>query len=382
MSSMTGLEKDLAAAFVTAFGKKGRALPFAKGRVALYAGLKALSLPPGSRVILPAYTCVVVPSAIQFAGLKPVYADIDPNTFNIDPRNIPAGEALLVQHTYGIPADMDALKSFSGPVIEDCCHVFASSWRGQRCGTFGDFAFFSGQWNKFFSSGLGGFLYTQSSDLATKTEKLLEEAPMPGALSSLRFALQIMAYDLLVTPSTEALVTRLYRAMTATGLAAGSSSPAELEGREPQGYFSRMAPPQLKKAIAGLGRVQDNIAHRRRLGAFYHERLKDLGFEPVKPPEESDTVFLRYPVRVGNKAELLEKAARAGIEIGSWFETPLHGNKAPLETFGYRLGSCPHAEKAARETINLPTHLKITEEYAEKILTFLKKEAEAMVRTY
>lgn len=373
MSSMTPLEKKFSAAFVAGFGNHGHCLPFAKGRVALYAGLKALDLPPESPVILPAYTCVVVASAIQFAGLKPLYVDIDPATYNINPNSLPPAAALIAQHSYGIPADMDALAAHGAALIEDCCHVFSSSYKGQRCGTFGKFSFFSGQWNKFFSSGLGGFFYTTDPDMAKKTGQIFESAQIPGMASSLRYALQIMAYKALVTPATEALITKLYRRLTRMGIAAGSSDPAELQGREPENYFTRLTAPQLYKGLSSLARIENNIAHRRKLGNFYHAHIADTGFAPLTLPSKSETVFLRYPVRVGNKTEFLEKAAKHGIEIGSWFETPLHGNHVPLEVFGYRPGSCPIAEKAAREAINLPTHQGISEGYAEKILDFLKQ---------
>ena len=369
---MTRLENKFKDAFVAGFGSGGYCLPFAKGRVALYAGLKALDLPPGSSIILPAYTCVVVASAIQFAGFKPLYVDIDPATYNINPRNLPPAAAIIAQHSYGIPADMDALLEYDVPLIEDCCHVFASTYKGQKCGTFGRFSFFSGQWNKFFSSGLGGFFYTQDSQLAQKTAPIFEDATIPGTVDALRYALQIMAHELLVTPTTEAFITRLYRHLTRAGIAAGSSTPAELQGREPANYFTRMTAPQLYKGIFELSRIEKNIAHRRKIGTFYHDRLKDIGFSPVTLPSDTDTVFLRYPVLIANKTALLEKAARAGIEIGSWFETPLHGNHVPLEVFGYRPGSCPIAEKTAHEVINLPTHQGVSEAYAEKALKFLK----------
>ena len=377
-SIMTPRESTFASAFVRSFGNGGHCLPFAKGRVALYAGLKALDLAPGSAVILPAYTCVVVASAIQFAGLKPVYADIDPATYNIDAHALPQGAALIAQHSYGIPADMGALASYGMPLIEDCCHVFASSYRGKRCGTFGRFSFFSGQWNKFFSSGLGGFFYTLDAGLAARVQGFFEEARIPGTAAAIRFALQIAAHDLLVTPATEAAITRLYRRLTRAGLAAGSSDPAELLGREPENYFTRMTAPQLKRGLLALDSIDKNIAHRRVLGGFYHDRLRDLGFDPVTLPAHADTVFLRYPVRVANKPQLLERAARSGIEIGSWFETPLHGNRAPLEVFGYRPGSCPKAEQAACEVINLPTHMGVSISYAEKVLNFLKNHGQAV----
>ena len=87
---------------------------FWKGRVALFAILKALGIGPGDRVLVPGYTCFVVPSAVRFTGGEPVYADIDPLTYNVSVESLAAAydarvKAVVVQHTYGIPADAGAI---------------------------------------------------------------------------------------------------------------------------------------------------------------------------------------------------------------------------------------------------------------------------------
>ena len=178
-----------------AFFGGGRCFLLAKGRVGLYAGLRALGLPPGAKVLVPGYTCVVVPSAIQFAGLKPVYIDIDPHTYNLDPAQLAhalPGEvsAVIVQHTYGIPAAMQAISAWAdlagATIIEDCCHTFGTRVDGRLCGTFGAFAFMSGQWNKPFSTGLGGMLLVRDTALAKRVDELLQsDARRPGLLKNL-----------------------------------------------------------------------------------------------------------------------------------------------------------------------------------------------------
>ena len=163
---------------IEAFFGGGRCFLLAKGRVGLYVGLRALGLPPGSTVLMPGYTCMVVPSAVQFAGLKPVYLDIDPGTYNLDPKQLETAAAdgvaaIIVQHTYGIPCDMTAVERWAGargiPVVEDCCHTFGTSVDGRLCGTFGSFAFMSGQWSKPFSTGLGGMLLMNDAALAARS---------------------------------------------------------------------------------------------------------------------------------------------------------------------------------------------------------------------
>jgi len=364
----------------------GRCFLFAKGRVGLYAGLRAMALPRGAKVLLPGYTCMVVPLAIQAAGLAPVYVDVDPRTYNLDPGLLESGEyddvgAVLVQHTYGIPCEMGAIESWCEkrrvPIIEDCCHAFGSTYGGRLCGTLGVFAFMSGQWNKPFSTGLGGMLLLNDAPLAERVEELVRrEAAEPGVFRNLLLSAQIVAHALLVRPRTSAWATRVYRLLTRWGIVAGSSSNEELAGRVPRKFFALMAPCQVRKGLREMARARRNIDHRRELTAWYRRKLRENGLAAGEPPGREDLPLVRYPLRVANKGELLRLSARAGVELGSWFESPLHPAGTRLDDFGYRLGSCPHGEAAAAQVVNLPTHLRVNRAAAERTLRFLTKHAQ------
>lgn len=370
---------------IEAFFAGGHCFLLAKGRVGLYAGLLALNLPRGSKVIMPGYTCMVVPQAVQSAGLEPVYVDIDPNTYNMDPsllERAPSNDvaAVITQHTYGIPCDMAAIQQWAAPrkipLIEDCCHTFGARVRGQLCGTLGAFAFMSGQWNKPFSTGLGGILLVNDPSLADNVRRIVrEKAHQPGLLRNLMFRIQIAAFELLVRPRTAARITRLYRALTKYGLVIGSSSAKELQGTLPEHYLSTMAACQIRKGIREMGRIEENIRHRTRLSALYSQRLPEIGFAPVEAARQSELPLLRYPVRVANKNEVLHAAEKEGVEIGSWFEVPLHPAGTNMEELGYHPGMCPQAEAASRQVINLPTHLKVDKATATCTLEFLAKHA-------
>ena len=86
-----------------------------------------------------------------------------------------------------------------------------------------------------------------------------------------------------------------------------------------------------------------------------------------------DAPLVRFPLRVANKAEALARSARFGVEIGSWFECPLHPMETDMERFGYRSGMCPQAERASREVINLPTHRRVGEGDLRRTLEFVRK---------
>jgi len=357
-----------------------RVFLFSKGRVALYAVLKAMGVGRDDEVILPGYTCVMVPSAAMFLGAKCRYVDIEPRTYNLDPalldRHYTARtRALVVQHTYGISQRMEPVMEWAAsrglPVIEDCCHAFGSAQGGRLCGAFGAASFFSGQWNKPFSTGLGGMLLVNDGKLRHAVEGVYGDARFPGRAESLRLRAQILAFNALVTPRTAGLAALLYRGLSRANIAEGSSSNAEFRGLMPPGYLKRMAAPQEREGERCLADIGARIAHRKRLAAFYSERLPGPGFKALPSRPGHDDVLLRYPVRVANKREVLGKALRKGVEIGSWFEVPLHPSGIDMAYFGYREGLCPESEKACRETVNLPLHKGVSEKEASRVLDFL-----------
>jgi dTDP-4-amino-4,6-dideoxygalactose transaminase len=124
---------------------------FWKGRVALYSILKAIVVKLSDEIILPAFTCVVVVNPIIYLGTKPVYADINSRTFNIDIENIekkitPRTKVILAQNTFGLSSDlapiMEVARKYNLWVIEDCAHGFGGNYKGKKNGTIADAAFF------------------------------------------------------------------------------------------------------------------------------------------------------------------------------------------------------------------------------------------------
>ena len=148
---------------------------FWKGRVALYAILRALGIGRGDEVIVPAFTCVAVPNAVLYTGAVPVYADIDEATYTLDPASVaaamsPRTRAVLAQNTFGLSSDIEALSALAAPrgavVIDDCTHGLGGAYRGQPNGAAADAAFYSTQWSKPISTGLGGIAVARDAALA------------------------------------------------------------------------------------------------------------------------------------------------------------------------------------------------------------------------
>ena len=366
--------------FAAYFGAHS-AFAFWKGRVALYAILKALGVGQGDEVILPGYTCVMDVNPIKYLGAKPVYVDIEPETFNIDP-NLVAGKItaatrlIIAQHTYGYTCDMDAMMEIAGgrnlPVIEDCCLALGSKYKGKLAGTFGKAAYFSSQWNKPYTTGLGGMAITNDDKLAEKLQEIADDACAPSFKEKLMLAAQLCIYRTLIYPATTALAQNFFRYLTQKGLVVGSSATCEFRPRMAEDFLKLMSSMQARSGLKQVQRLDRNIAHRKEMARLYDRLLAEKGW-PVRQydPKVSDPVMVRYPVRIKEKQQAITDAAKAGIELGTWFESPLHPAETPLAAYDYVEGICPQAEKAAKEVVNLPLHARVSDRVVKKTVDFI-----------
>lgn len=359
-----------------------RAFAFWKGRVALYALLRALDVSQDDEVILPGYTCVMNVNPIKYAGAKPVYVDIEPNTFNmnvnlLEEKITNKTKVIIAQHTYGYPCEMDTIMKIAQSsgicVIEDCCLALGSKYKGRMVGTFGRAGYFSFQWNKPYTTGLGGIVITSDRELAGRIESLAtNEMCCPSNREVFMLRMQLIIYRLFIYPRTTALAQSLFRYLTKKGAVIGSSSTSEFEPVKTGDFFKSMSTVQARSGIRQLDKIEKNIAHRRKMMQLYDELLVDKDWKPSKDSRKlAEPVMVRYPVRIAEKDEALAQAAKAGIELGSWFECPLHPIETPLTSYDYELGMCPEAEKTAREVVNLPLHPRTSEKTAVKTVNFI-----------
>jgi perosamine synthetase len=361
-----------------------RAFAFWKGRVALYAILKALGIKAGDEVIVPGYTCIMNVNPVKYLDAKPVYVDIEPATFNIDinllrEKITPNTKAIIAQHTYGYPCDMDTIMDIAGhnniPVIEDCCLSLGSKYKGKMAGTFGKAAYFSFQWNKPYTTGLGGMTITSDIELIEKIDSLrAKEMCEPLRKEVFMLWMQLAVYRLFVYPKTTALAQGLFRYLTKKGAVIGSSSTSEFKPTMARNFFKDASCVQARCGLRQLKKIEQNIAHRRQMAQLYDELLAERGW-PERQYDASimEPVLVRYPVRITEKNNALAEAAKEGIELGSWFECPLHPIETPMEAYDYKLGMCPEAEKASKEVVNLPMHLRVNKKTAKKTVDFITK---------
>jgi len=359
-----------------------QAFAFWKGRVALYALLRALDVGAGDEVILSGYTCVMNVNPIKYAGARPVYVDIEPDTFNMNVNLLQEKitnktKVIIAQHTYGYPCEMDTIMKIAQSsgicVIEDCCLALGSKYKGKMVGTFGRAGYFSSQWNKPYTTGLGGMVITSNREIAERIALLAaNEMFPPSGREVFMLRMQLIIYRLFIYPRTTALAQSLFRYLTKKGAVIGSSSTSEFEPVKTDDFFKAMSTVQARSGIRQLGKIEKNIAHRRKMAQLYDKMLSAKGFKPGKDGRDwAEPVLVRYPVRITEKDKALAQAAKAGVELGSWFECPLHPIETPLTSYDYELGMCPEAEKASNEVVNLPLHPRTSEKTVERSVDFI-----------
>jgi dTDP-4-amino-4,6-dideoxygalactose transaminase len=354
---------------------------FWKGRVALYAILRALRIGPGDEVIVPAFTCVAVPNAILYAGATPVYVDIDERTYTPDPMVVeaavgPRTRAILAQNTFGLSSDLKALSVVAADagavVIDDCAHGLGGAYQGQPSGAAADAAFYSTQWTKPLSTGLGGIAVTRHEDLAGQLRAIESAAREPARHETTILRALLLARDRVARSRTLSAGRTVYRASGRLGIVPGSSSREELSGRSmPNGFLTRMSGMQAGLAARRIEALPDIVVRRRAVAARYSALLRAHGRTAAHEPSYAVHSFLRYPIRVHEPHLFADLASRRGIDIGDWFRSPVHPATGDLSAWGYRWGTNPVAERVASEIANLPTDLDPESKQIEAVEDFV-----------
>jgi len=364
---------------------------FWKGRVALYAILKAIGIKPGDEIILPAFTCVVVVNPLLYLGAKPVYVDIDPKTYTLDPAKIEEKithrtRVILAQNTYGLAPDLDALFNIAQKhnlfVIEDCAHGLGGHYKGRLNGTIADASFFSTQWNKPFSTGVGGFAIAQNPEIAEKLIFFEKSCRKPSFRDQLQLKMLIAVRKRLRSNFYWQAI-KTYRWLSKNNLILGSSQGSELTSTEmPAGFAQGFSIVQKKVGLQELQQIEKYIGHRKNIAKIYDSMLKDVGIEPPWVPSEIEHTYLKYPILVRNREQFFKKAELGKIELGDWFLSPIHPITDNFSLFDYHLGENPIGEKIAEHVVNLPTHPGLHGKEIEKVASFISKNQTEIFRSF
>ena len=343
-----------------AWNGSAHAVSFGAGRVALSAIVEALGLGPGDRVVVPAFTCVVVPNAFTFRGVEVIFADIELETYGLCAEAFEATlaqrpSAVVLQHLFGLVARdtravLELARQHGVTVIEDCAHSTGARLGEQRVGTLGDVAFTSSEHSKIFTTVQGGLALTQDDALAARLRDVHARMPepAPNAVATLLWNV-VYDYHRHAAPDQRP-ARRLLAELEPLRLAPLGDD--EAEGRAPLDYERRLAAPLAALGQSQLARVDGWNAQRRATAGRWDAWCMASGYDVPLVLHESTPVFLRYPVLVEpeRKTDLAWAVRELGVTPGVWFVSSTHPVDRGVRGF-------PNADRAVAGCINLPTLL-------------------------
>jgi len=344
------------------------AISFSAARVNLFSLLKVLGIGPTDEVLLQVPTHIVVANAIRYTGAQPVYVDCRLEDYNIDlkqaeQRITPKTRAIILQHTFGIPVDLDRAqdlaKRYGLILIEDCVHALGARYKGRPVGSFGRAAIFSTEETKTISSTMGGMVVTDDRILAQQIRDFEEACPWPRRSLVARYLLKLVAYHFLTHPYVYCWPRLAYEFLGRRNPLPTPTSREERQGLRPKDYATRFSNGQSAVLLGQLQRLEQNVAHRAFVAAAYSARLAQCGLKLPKVAEGVYPSWVRFPVWVSDRDKALRKVSPHCVP-GTWFTSVLEEAESP-SCGGYVSGLCPRAEMVSRHLINLPTHPRVRE---------------------
>ena len=365
----------------------GYSISASYGRMAFYYILKALELPARSEIIFPALTFWVVPEIARTLGLKPVFVDIDPDTFNMDAALLetvvsPATRAIVPTHLYGLPCDMDPILSVARRhnlrVIEDCAHALGATYQGRPVGTFGDASLFSFQTLKPLNTYGGGMAWVRNRNLAGRVTTLATAERWPDERRVMH-RLRVGQLQRIFTRP------RVFSWSAFPVLWAASFFKARPDvylwesirplNPLPASYTERYSNVQAVMGLVGLGRLNQDTQTNQTHARIMEETLGNLpGVRVPKVPAGCTHVYYQQCIYVPDRDELVRRCIRAGIDV----ET-LHVDHCPKihALFGQPQSAFPRAERAG-QTIQIPIYAGLSDLQVRRIATKVRQILQAL----
>lgn len=302
------------------------------GTAALHIALLAHDIGKEDEVITSPFTFIATANSILYTGAKPVFADIEPDTYNIDPEKIKEKinsktKAIMPVHLYGQSADMKAIMEIAEDhklvVIEDACQAHGAECLGKKAGSFGTGAF-SFYPTKNMTTSEGGIITTSDREIAEKSKMIRAHG------SRVRYLHEMLGFNLRMTDIAAAI------------------------------------------GLAQLEKLDGFNASRQKNAAMLSEGLKSIsGIVPATTREGYTHVFHQYTIRAQNRDKLADFLKEKGIGTGVHYPIPIHKQPYYME-LGYK-DSLPVSEKAAEEVLSLPVHPALSRDDVLKVIKEVKE---------
>jgi perosamine synthetase len=337
--SMGPKTKAFEEAFIRFTGKKF-ALAVSSGTAGLHLLVRSFGINPGDEVITTPFSFISSSNCILFEGATPVFADIEPESLNIDPLQIeakitPKTKALLPVHVFGHPVHMEKIKELAQKhnliIIEDACEAIGAEFQGKKAGTLGDAAVFAFYPNKQITTGEGGMIVTDNPQIAGLCRSMHNQGREEGI---------------------------------------GWLDHKRL------GFNYRMDELSAALGLAQMGRINEIMEKRTQVAQMYHEKLKDI--PEITLPAHSGNIKMSwfvYVIRLKpnmNRSRVMQYLLNHGIQCRPYFSC-IHLQPYYRSMFGFQPGTFPVAEAVSRSTLALPFYNNLKEEEINYVVKTLKE---------
>jgi len=354
-------EKYVTEFFENTFNKKAHF--FNTGRAGLYEILRSIDIKEGDEVILQAMTCLAVPLPILWHKAKPIYADINPNTYSVSFEDVKKKitnrtKAIIVTHMFGKKLKLKEFKQYIDELnqtrknkiflIEDCAHILDPQMK-----IYGDYAFFSFAQDKPISCMTGGVVLgslktTQEAEKNIPLEEMSEKESKKILKSILLWEKIKKTYYKPFGVSKISFGKFLILFTRRFGLTQSAANPQDLFNKPEIKQLSKYFYPLLKNQLNKLQKFNSN---REQISKIYGK----------------EDIYLRYPIQCERPEALRTALRNEKVIIGNWYNNPVYPRGITVEDFGYISGSCPVVEKLSKNILNLPTNIEVGEEEAKNI---------------
>jgi perosamine synthetase len=343
-------------AFEEAFARRvgaAEAVAVSNCTTALALAVHALGIGPGDEVIVPSLSFIATANAVWQNGATPVFADVDPRTYNLDPDAAaaaitPATKAIMPVHQVGLPADMDGFIALADRhgllLIEDAACAIGATYKGRPIGSLGPPACFSLHPRKVITTGEGGMITTQDPELAARLRRLRQHA------------------------------------MDLSDLARHSAEDIVFEGYPERGFNYRMTDMQAALGLCQLDALEDILAARRRLAERYTAALSGVPhLETPYEPDYARRTWQSYCVRVTpgaplERTELMRRLMHDGIPTRRGVMAIHHEG-----AYAGAIAELPHTDAAAAEVLMLPLFAHLTDEEQDLVIDRVLAHTAALV---
>jgi len=337
---------------------------FNHARTGLRLILNSLNLPANAKIGVQAYNCITVFNAISLAGYAPVFIDIS-HSYSLDPEDLRSKvmhiDALIITHTFGLPADIDKIKSIIGnkPIIEDCAHSFMSYYKNVLTGTFGDFAIFSHGGAKFPSAGEGGFVMINNTKYLDNLIEKYKGLKKPRLKDEIFNIFRNISFGIAYNPVVYGLLTISAGRYLDRKFDLGKKS-MFAERREYRSNKSLFFSKLLKKDI--LLEMQKSNGRK-----IMDELKKNKDSESFITDGSN---YFMIPIRVNkNREQIISLSVINRTEFGKHFSNSIKW----ASRYNYKPGSCPNAERTCSDLITIPCHYNYPQWGIKRIISLINE---------